>query len=79
MSEAVDDMVAYTKLTDNVIIEIMQSDDPNLAASRHILESIHKRQLYKCVGQTQPPENTTIKKVSGSQSSSIQTYPTEYP
>ncbi|XP_072014052.1 deoxynucleoside triphosphate triphosphohydrolase SAMHD1-like [Amphiura filiformis] len=62
MSEAVDDMVAYTKLTDNVILEIMQSDDPNLAASRHILENIHKRHLYKCVGQTQPPENTIINK-----------------
>ena len=63
MSEAVDDMVAYTKLTDNVFLEIMHSEDPNLAASRQILENIHKRQLYKCVGQTQPPENTIIKRV----------------
>ena len=66
MSEAVEDMVAYTKLTDNIMHEIMQSDDTNLAASREILENIHKRQLYKCVGQTQPPENTIIKRVNTS-------------
>ncbi|KAG9332860.1 hypothetical protein JZ751_014487, partial [Albula glossodonta] len=50
MSEAIEDMEAYSKLTDNVFDEILNSTDPNLAGAREILEDIHRRNLYKCVG-----------------------------
>ncbi|XP_033626546.1 deoxynucleoside triphosphate triphosphohydrolase SAMHD1-like [Asterias rubens] len=64
MSEAIDDMVAYTKLTDDITLQIMRSDDPNLEESRRILELVQKRQLYKCIGQTQPPDGTVLDRAS---------------
>ena len=64
MSEAIDDMVAYTKLTDDITLQIMRSDDPNLEESRRILELVQKRQLYKCIGQTQPPDGTVLDRVT---------------
>ncbi|XP_038069887.1 deoxynucleoside triphosphate triphosphohydrolase SAMHD1-like isoform X2 [Patiria miniata] len=60
ISEAIDDMVAYTNMTDDIILQIMRSDDPALAESRRILEMVQRRQLYKCIGQTQPPDGTFI-------------------
>ncbi|KAI1890241.1 hypothetical protein AGOR_G00151690 [Albula goreensis] len=50
MSEAIEDMEAYSKLTDNVFDEILNSTDPNLAGAQKILQDIHCRNLYKCVG-----------------------------
>ncbi|KAI1890240.1 hypothetical protein AGOR_G00151680 [Albula goreensis] len=50
MSEAIKDMEAYSKLTDNVFDKILNSTDPNLTGAREILEDIHCRKLYKCVG-----------------------------
>lgn len=54
ISTAIDDMEAFTKLTDNVFLEILHSSDPKLAAAREILEKIERRNLYKYVGQTRP-------------------------
>ncbi|XP_071784898.1 deoxynucleoside triphosphate triphosphohydrolase SAMHD1-like [Asterias amurensis] len=54
MSEAIDDMVAYTKLTDDVILQIMRSPDENLKESREILESVQKRELYQFIGEHKP-------------------------
>ncbi|XP_014669969.1 PREDICTED: deoxynucleoside triphosphate triphosphohydrolase SAMHD1-like isoform X2 [Priapulus caudatus] len=54
MSEAIDDMEAFTKLTDHVYQQILYSDEAELRPARDILERIVRRQLYKCVGQTQP-------------------------
>ncbi|XP_056453197.1 deoxynucleoside triphosphate triphosphohydrolase SAMHD1-like [Gadus chalcogrammus] len=60
MSTAIDDMVAYTKLTDNVFEQILfytltVLDDPRkvreLTEARKILMDILSRDLYKCVGQ----------------------------
>ncbi|CAL8276610.1 unnamed protein product [Boreogadus saida] len=51
MSEAIDDMVAYTKLTDNVFEQILFSTSMELAGAREILTNILNRRLYKCVGQ----------------------------
>lgn len=53
MSTAIDDMVAYTKLTDHVFEQILYSSSPELAEAKQILENITCRRLYKCVGQTQ--------------------------
>ncbi|XP_033645631.1 deoxynucleoside triphosphate triphosphohydrolase SAMHD1-like [Asterias rubens] len=54
MSEAIDDMVAYTKLTDDVILQIMRSPDENLKESIEILERAQKRELYPFIGEYQP-------------------------
>ncbi|CAL8251322.1 unnamed protein product [Arctogadus glacialis] len=51
MSEAIDDMVAYTKLTDNVFEKILFSTSTELDGAREILMNIVHRRLYKCVGQ----------------------------
>ena len=54
MADAIHDMVAYTRLTDSVIQLILLSTDPNLKESQELLQKIEKRELYKCIGQTQP-------------------------
>uniref|UniRef100_A0A4W2FKI5 Deoxynucleoside triphosphate triphosphohydrolase SAMHD1 n=1 Tax=Bos indicus x Bos taurus TaxID=30522 RepID=A0A4W2FKI5_BOBOX len=54
ISTAIDDMEAFTKLTDNIFLEILYSTDPNLNDARMILKKIESRNLYKFVGETQP-------------------------
>ncbi|XP_066090499.1 deoxynucleoside triphosphate triphosphohydrolase SAMHD1 isoform X1 [Saccopteryx bilineata] len=54
ISTAIDDMEAFTKLTDNIFLEILHSSDPHLDAAREILRKIEHRKLYKYVGQTRP-------------------------
>ncbi|XP_054429762.1 deoxynucleoside triphosphate triphosphohydrolase SAMHD1 [Pteronotus mesoamericanus] len=54
ISTAIDDMEAFTKLTDNIFLEILYSTDPQLEEAREILKKIEHRHLYKYVGQTQP-------------------------
>lgn len=53
MSETINDMVAYTKLTDDVFQMILRSSDIRLKRSRDILNSVLNRDLYDCVAQTQ--------------------------
>ncbi|KAF3696974.1 Deoxynucleoside triphosphate triphosphohydrolase SAMHD1 [Channa argus] len=53
LSTAIDDMEAYTKLTDHVFEQILNSSSPELAEPRQILRNIICRRLYKCLGQTQ--------------------------
>lgn len=53
LSTAIDDMEAYTKLTDHVFEQILNSSSQELAESRQILLNIVYRRLYKCLGQTQ--------------------------
>ncbi|XP_006881771.1 PREDICTED: deoxynucleoside triphosphate triphosphohydrolase SAMHD1-like [Elephantulus edwardii] len=55
ISTAIDDMEAFTKLTDNIFLEILHSSNPKLDAAREILKKIECRKLYKYVGQTLPP------------------------
>ncbi|XP_006003871.2 deoxynucleoside triphosphate triphosphohydrolase SAMHD1-like [Latimeria chalumnae] len=58
ISRAIDDMEAYTKLTDCIFYQILHSSSQELAEARKILENIIRRKLYKCVGQTHvKPEN----------------------
>ncbi|KAJ8016324.1 hypothetical protein DPEC_G00006010 [Dallia pectoralis] len=51
MSQAIDDMEAYTKLTDQVFEQILNSPDPKLTEARKILQNITQRHIYKCVGE----------------------------
>lgn len=52
ISDSIDDMEAYTNLTDQVYYQILSSSDPDLEEARSILHRIEKRDLYKCIGQT---------------------------
>ncbi|KAJ7374853.1 SAM domain and HD [Desmophyllum pertusum] len=52
ISESIDDMEAYTQLTDQVYYQILYSTDPALEEARNIILRIEKRDLYKCIGQT---------------------------
>lgn len=65
LSEAIDDMEAYTKLTDHMFEQILHSSSPELAEARQILRNIVCRRLYKCLGQTQAhkPMNITQEKI----------------
>ncbi|XP_037540025.1 deoxynucleoside triphosphate triphosphohydrolase SAMHD1 [Nematolebias whitei] len=60
LSKAIDDMVAYTKLTDNVFEQILNSSSLELAEARKILDNILRRNLYKCLGQTQPDKTLKV-------------------
>uniref|UniRef100_A0A8C8WDZ3 Deoxynucleoside triphosphate triphosphohydrolase SAMHD1 n=1 Tax=Panthera leo TaxID=9689 RepID=A0A8C8WDZ3_PANLE len=62
ISTAIDDMDAFTKLTDNIFLEILYSSDPKLDAAREILKKIECRNLYKYVGETKPKGTTKIEK-----------------
>ncbi|KAJ8794249.1 hypothetical protein J1605_003206 [Eschrichtius robustus] len=62
ISTAIDDMEAFTKLTDNIFLEILYSADPKLDAARAILKKIECRNLYKFVGETQPIGQIKIKR-----------------
>ncbi|XP_022083954.1 deoxynucleoside triphosphate triphosphohydrolase SAMHD1-like isoform X1 [Acanthaster planci] len=56
MSDAIHDMVAYTKMTDDIIQQIMRSNNKNLKPSQDILKRIERRQLYKYIGKMDPKE-----------------------
>ncbi|XP_020785555.2 deoxynucleoside triphosphate triphosphohydrolase SAMHD1 isoform X2 [Boleophthalmus pectinirostris] len=60
LSTAIDDMEAYTKLTDHVFEQILNSSSKELADARQILRNIVCRRLYKCLGQTQPEKPVTV-------------------
>ncbi|XP_047445358.1 deoxynucleoside triphosphate triphosphohydrolase SAMHD1 [Mugil cephalus] len=61
LSTAIDDMPAYTKLTDHVFEQILHSSSPELAEARQMLHNVVRRRLYKCLGQTHAdkPMNVT--------------------
>ncbi|XP_022597665.1 deoxynucleoside triphosphate triphosphohydrolase SAMHD1-like isoform X1 [Seriola dumerili] len=60
LSTAIDDMEAYTKLTDHVFEQILHSSSVELAEARQILRNIVCRRLYKCLGQTQPDKPLSV-------------------
>ncbi|XP_032206627.1 deoxynucleoside triphosphate triphosphohydrolase SAMHD1 isoform X4 [Mustela erminea] len=62
ISTAIDDMEAFTKLTDNIFLEILYSSDPKLDEAREILKKIEYRHLYKFVGETKPQGKIKIKR-----------------
>ncbi|XP_064611959.1 deoxynucleoside triphosphate triphosphohydrolase SAMHD1-like [Liolophura sinensis] len=63
MSEAVDDMVAFSKMTDSVFEQIRISEDPKLKKAQEIVRKIQTRQLYTCVGQSWPKPNFEVKRI----------------
>ncbi|XP_054651195.1 deoxynucleoside triphosphate triphosphohydrolase SAMHD1 isoform X1 [Dunckerocampus dactyliophorus] len=65
LSTAIDDMEAYTKLTDHVFEQILHSSTSELAEARQILQNILLRRLYRFVGQTQSekPLEVTQKRI----------------
>ena len=54
LSETIDDMVAYTRVNDSVLLNILNSIEPQLDRARQILENIERRRLYRFIGQTNP-------------------------
>uniref|UniRef100_A0A8C4V0Y6 Deoxynucleoside triphosphate triphosphohydrolase SAMHD1 n=1 Tax=Falco tinnunculus TaxID=100819 RepID=A0A8C4V0Y6_FALTI len=62
ISTAIEDMEAYTKLTDNIYLEILHSSCPELKEAREILQKLERRQLYKFLGETQPEKMMEIVK-----------------
>ncbi|XP_037628433.1 deoxynucleoside triphosphate triphosphohydrolase SAMHD1-like isoform X2 [Sebastes umbrosus] len=60
LSTAIDNMVAYTKLTGHVFEQILNSSDDELKEAREILENIIRRRLYKFLGQTKADENMSV-------------------
>lgn len=60
MADVCDDMMAYSKLTDGILHQILldESDHPDLQHAKKILSSIFRRQLYLCVGHTKPNSST---------------------
>ncbi|XP_010189202.1 PREDICTED: deoxynucleoside triphosphate triphosphohydrolase SAMHD1, partial [Mesitornis unicolor] len=54
ISTAMEDMEAYTKLTDHIYLEILHSSCPELKEAREILRKIERRELYKFLGESQP-------------------------
>ncbi|XP_060912854.1 deoxynucleoside triphosphate triphosphohydrolase SAMHD1-like [Labrus mixtus] len=54
LSTAFKNMEAYTKLTDNVFEEILNSSSPELQESKKILQDIVSRKIYKFVGERKP-------------------------
>ncbi|KAM7404835.1 hypothetical protein PAMP_012146 [Pampus punctatissimus] len=62
LSTAIDDMVAYTKLTDHVFEQILNSSSSDLDDARQILRNIICRRLYKCLGQTQANKAISVNK-----------------
>lgn len=43
---------AYCKLTDNLVFEVLRSDDPSLQPAQHILKKIQTRKIYAYVAET---------------------------
>ncbi|KFP82650.1 Deoxynucleoside triphosphate triphosphohydrolase SAMHD1, partial [Apaloderma vittatum] len=64
ISTAMEDMEAYTKLTDNIYLEILHSSSPELKEAREILRKIERRELYKFLGETRPEAVRTIMKTN---------------
>lgn len=60
LSTAIDDMEAYTKLTDHVFEQILNSSSPQLDEARQILRKIVTRDLYKFLGETENPAQEMI-------------------
>ncbi|XP_031550911.1 deoxynucleoside triphosphate triphosphohydrolase SAMHD1-like [Actinia tenebrosa] len=67
MSKAIDDMVAYTKLTDHVFYQILYSTKDELKEAKEILQNIEQRKLYKFIGHTIPKDNPDKKGVPAMQ------------
>jgi len=61
--EIVKDMDKYTKLTDNIISRIKNTDDPSLDEAKAIIKRIEKRDLYTFVGEYSYKDKKTSEEV----------------
>lgn len=59
IEECIDDMHAYTNLTDDVLQVIRVSKDPQLAESRELLKAFDSRDLFRCVAESKPSKDFT--------------------
>ena len=55
LSETIDDMTAYTLVTDDVYRRILEMDDAGIQKSKEILKKILSRDVYKCVCEKKFP------------------------
>ncbi|XP_073325854.1 deoxynucleoside triphosphate triphosphohydrolase SAMHD1-like [Pagrus major] len=62
LSTAIDDMKAYTKLTDRVFEKILFSSSTKLREAQQILKRIISRDLYKFLGEMQTNTPTSLPK-----------------
>ncbi|NWV31472.1 SAMH1 triphosphohydrolase, partial [Grantiella picta] len=62
ISTAMEDMEAYSKLTDCIYLEILHSSHPELEEAREILRKIERRELYRFLGETRPESKNEIVK-----------------
>lgn len=53
MSDAIDDMRAYSQLTDDILLRFLWSVDPNLNGTKKIVEKIFNRDIYKFVWENE--------------------------
>ncbi|XP_076023307.1 deoxynucleoside triphosphate triphosphohydrolase SAMHD1-like [Genypterus blacodes] len=62
LSKAIDDMEAYSKLTDHVFEQILHSpsEEHDMVEAKKILQNIVCRRLYKCLGETRAKEPMTV-------------------
>ncbi|XP_068566498.1 deoxynucleoside triphosphate triphosphohydrolase SAMHD1-like [Cebidichthys violaceus] len=70
LSEAIDDMEAYTKLTDHVYEEILDSSKPELTEAKNILKKIVDRKQPRCLGErklTEEFQRRWVKELAGCQ------------
>nr|XP_040048551.1 deoxynucleoside triphosphate triphosphohydrolase SAMHD1-like [Gasterosteus aculeatus aculeatus] len=66
LSDTINDMEAYTKVTDDVFEKILNSSSDELKDSREILQDVVCRRIYKCIGQAQPTKPTNVTEVKAS-------------
>ncbi|KAL2296772.1 hypothetical protein Nmel_014820 [Mimus melanotis] len=68
ISTAMEDMEAYTRLTDSIYLDILHSTGPELEEAREILRKVERRELYKFLGETRPNSKKEIVKSSMAES-----------
>ncbi|XP_025116250.1 deoxynucleoside triphosphate triphosphohydrolase SAMHD1-like [Pomacea canaliculata] len=54
VSRCIDDMTAYTNLTDYIFHQIRISTGDNLKKARDLLQALDERRLFWCVGESRP-------------------------
>ncbi|NXW84498.1 SAMH1 triphosphohydrolase, partial [Alopecoenas beccarii] len=79
ISTAMEDMEAYTKLTDNIYLEILHSSSQELKEAREILRKIERRELYKFLGETRPEAEKEVSKNNKLEKSFAESKPKKHP
>lgn len=66
ISECINDMEAYTHLTDNILFKILdtESEEENMKAAKELINRLFSRDLYKCVYHSKPIDPRRMKDVS---------------